>query len=82
MASDAHVLAQQHIWAAVTAQYKNQVFICTNGDVFTSKSMWKVASEVYEVEFVAFDEFDFVGMMKQKGNVWDEIVEKEWTIQD
>ncbi|KAL5782184.1 hypothetical protein ACOSP7_007213 [Xanthoceras sorbifolium] len=62
--SDARVLAQQHIWAAVTAQCKNQAFNCTNGDVFTWKSLWKN------------DEFDFVGMMKNKGKVWVDIVEK------
>ena len=35
--------------------------------------------EVFDVEFVPFDEnekFDWVGMMKKKGRVWDEIVEK------
>lgn len=77
--SDARVLAEQHIWAAVTARAKNQTFNCTNGDVFTWKSLWKVICEVFGVEFVPFDEhdeFDFVGMMKQKGKVWDEIVEQ------
>ncbi|KAK7842169.1 iridoid synthase cyc2 [Quercus suber] len=58
---------------------KNQAFNCTNGDVYTWKSLWKVCCEVFDVEFVPFDEnekFDWVGMMKKKGRVWDEIVEK------
>ncbi|KAH9766101.1 3-oxo-Delta(4,5)-steroid 5-beta-reductase [Citrus sinensis] len=42
-------------------------------------SVWKVTCEVFGVEFVPFDEndeFDFVGMMKQKAKVWDEIAEQ------
>ncbi|KAF3972405.1 hypothetical protein CMV_004077 [Castanea mollissima] len=77
--SDARVLAEQQIWAAVTDRAKNQAFNCTNGDVYTWKSLWKVCCEVFDIEFVPFDEnekFDWVGMMKKKGRVWDEIVEK------
>ncbi|KAL5849345.1 hypothetical protein ACOSQ4_007358 [Xanthoceras sorbifolium] len=77
--SDARVLAQQHIWAAVTAQCKNQAFNCTNGDVFTWKSLWQVLCDIFDLEFLPFDEndeFDFVGMMKNKGKVWVDIVEK------
>ena len=69
---DARVLAKQHIWAAVTDKAKNQAFNCTNGDVFTWKSFWKVLCEIFDVEFVPFDEaeeFDFVGMMEAKGKV-------------
>ncbi|KAL4643088.1 hypothetical protein ACB092_02G068100 [Castanea dentata] len=77
--SDTRVLAKQHIWAVVTEKAKKQAFNCTNGDVFTWKSFWKVSCEIFNVEFVPFDEaeeFDFVGMMEAKGKVWDEIVEK------
>ena len=56
--SDARVLAEQHIWAAVTDGAMNQTFNCTNGDVFTWKSLWKVLCEVFDVEFVAFDKDD------------------------
>lgn len=77
--SDARVLAEQQIWAAVSEKAKNQAFNCVNGDIFTWKSMWKVVCEVFEVEFVEFDEsqeFDFVGMMSEKGKVWESIVKK------
>ncbi|XP_058004378.1 3-oxo-Delta(4,5)-steroid 5-beta-reductase [Hevea brasiliensis] len=77
--TDARVLAEQHIWAAVTDTAKNQAFNCSNGDVFTWKSLWKVLCEVFDVEFVDFDEnesFDWAEMMKDKGKVWDEIVKK------
>ncbi|XP_057421563.1 (S)-8-oxocitronellyl enol synthase CYC2-like [Lotus japonicus] len=76
---DARVLAEQHVWAAVTERGKNQAFNCTNGDVFTWKSVWRVLSEVFDVGFVELDEsdeFDLVELMCDKGAVWDEIVEK------
>ncbi|CAH0772139.1 unnamed protein product [Bemisia tabaci] len=77
--SDARVLAEQHVWAAVTPQAKNQAFNCANGDVFTWKSVWKVLCDLFDVEFVPFEEqherFDFVGTMAKKGKVWEEIVE-------
>ncbi|OMO94107.1 hypothetical protein COLO4_16522 [Corchorus olitorius] len=77
--SDTRVLAEQQIWAAVTPHAKNQAFNCTNGDVFAWKSLWKLLCDIFNLEFVPFDEseeFDFVGLMKGKGKVWDEIVEK------
>jgi len=67
------------VWAAVTPEAKNQAFNCTNGDVFTWKSIWKLLSELFDVEFVAFDEtqaLDLVEVMRDKGTVWKEIVEK------
>ncbi|KAJ4844642.1 hypothetical protein Tsubulata_033629 [Turnera subulata] len=82
--ADADVLAQQHLWAAVTDKAKNQAFNCSNGDVFTWKSMWRVLCEVFDVEFVPFDdheneEFDRMGLMKDDEDkaekVWEEIVE-------
>lgn len=79
--SDSRLLAEQQIWAATTDKAKNQAFNCTNGDVFMWKSLWKLLSEIFDVEFVPFDDeknekFDVVEMMKEKGEIWDEIVEK------
>ncbi|KAL5163407.1 Iridoid synthase CYC2 [Glycine soja] len=77
--TDAGVLAQQHVWAAVTPNAKNQAFNCTNGDVFAWKTVWKLLAELFDVEFVAFDEshkFDLAELMHDKGSVWEEIVEK------
>ncbi|KAD7479591.1 hypothetical protein E3N88_02727 [Mikania micrantha] len=77
--SDARVPAEQQIWASVTDKAKNEAFTCTNGDVFTWKMIWRVFCDVFGVEFVPFDEkerFDFVEFMKDKGEVWDTIVEE------
>lgn len=44
-------------WAtAVIDEAKNQTFNYNNGYVFTWKSLWKLLCEVFDVEFVAFDE--------------------------
>ncbi|XP_065867442.1 (S)-8-oxocitronellyl enol synthase CYC2-like [Euphorbia lathyris] len=78
--SDSGLLAEQQIWAAVSDGAKNQAFNCSNGDVFTWKRLWKELSEIFDVGFVEFDEKDKIGnwgeVMKVKGEVWDEIVEK------
>lgn len=77
--ADTRVIADQHIWAAVTDTAKNQAFNYSNGDLIAWKSVWKVLCKVFDVEFVPFDEtkeFDVVELMKGKGKVWDEIVEK------
>ncbi|KAK2990268.1 hypothetical protein RJ640_014720 [Escallonia rubra] len=77
--SDARVLAEQHIWAAVTDKAKNQAFNCTNGDVFMWKSFWKALCNVFDLEFVEYDEeyeFDCSEYTKAKGKVWDDLVER------
>ncbi|XP_076921852.1 (S)-8-oxocitronellyl enol synthase CYC2-like [Bidens hawaiensis] len=77
--SDARLLAEQQIWASVTDKAKNEAFNCTNGDMFTWKMVWRVLCDVFDVEFVPFDEkekFDLVEFMKDKGEVWDKIVEE------
>ncbi|TKY54209.1 3-oxo-Delta(4,5)-steroid 5-beta-reductase [Spatholobus suberectus] len=50
--TDAGVLAQQHVWAAVTPKAKNQAFNCTNSDVFVWKSVWKLLSKLFDVELI------------------------------
>nr|GLL48451.1 iridoid synthase-like [Ipomoea trifida] len=80
--SDARLLAEQQIWAGVTEKAKNQAFNCTNGDVFAWKSIWRLFCDMFELEFVAFEEnddkqFDIVEFMKDKGEIWEGIVQKD-----
>ncbi|KAI3723994.1 hypothetical protein L2E82_35758 [Cichorium intybus] len=78
-ASDARLLAEQQIWASITNSAKNQAFNCTNGDVFTWKMLWIVLCEVFDVEYVPYDEKyrgSSVEFMKDKAEVWDRIVEE------
>ncbi|AES68703.1 putative oxidoreductase [Medicago truncatula] len=80
MASDADLIAEQHIWAAVDPYAKNEAFNCSNGDVFRWKQLWKVIAEQFGIEEYGFDEegprLKLTELMKDKGPVWDEIVKE------
>lgn len=77
-ASDANLVAEHQIWAAISVQGKNRAFNITNGDVFKWKHLWKVLAEEIGVEYVEFDATEKIislsEMMKDKGPVWDKIV--------
>lgn len=81
-ASDADLIAEHHIWAAVDPYAKNEAFNISNGDVFKWKHFWKVLAEQFDVENGGLQEDEerrsLKDMMKDKGPVWDAIVtEKE-----
>lgn len=75
--SDADLIAEQHIWAAVDPYARNEAFNCSNGDVFKWKHMWKVLAEQFGIEDYGFEQgldLRLSEVMKDKGGVWDEIV--------
>ncbi|XP_020213884.1 3-oxo-Delta(4,5)-steroid 5-beta-reductase [Cajanus cajan] len=76
--SDADLIAEQHIWAAVDPYARNEAFNCSNGDVFRWKHLWKVLAEQFGIEEYGFVEegsrLRLSELMKDKGPVWDEIV--------
>jgi hypothetical protein len=56
---------------------KNEAFNCNNGDVFKWKHLWKVLAERFGIEKYEFEEgkkISLAKMMKDKGDVWEEIV--------
>ncbi|GAB4838335.1 NineTeen Complex (NTC) component [Ancistrocladus abbreviatus] len=78
-ASDADLVAEQLMWAAVERYAKNEAFNCSNGDVFKWKQFWKVLAKQFGVDCVEFEEgpkLSLEEMMKSKGQVWEEIVEE------
>ncbi|GJV17727.1 3-oxo-delta(4,5)-steroid 5-beta-reductase-like protein [Tanacetum coccineum] len=79
-ASDADLIAEHQIWAAVDEYAKNEAFNISNGDVFKWKHFWKVLAEQFGVENGGFQDSEnsksMLEMMKDKGPVWDEIVMK------
>ncbi|KAK1393173.1 Progesterone 5-beta-reductase [Heracleum sosnowskyi] len=78
-ASDADLIAEQEIWAAVDPKAKNEAFNCSNGDVFKWKHFWKVLAEQFEVECGEFEDGErltLAELMKDKESVWDEIVKQ------
>ncbi|RAL41836.1 hypothetical protein DM860_009018 [Cuscuta australis] len=77
--SDADLIAEQEIWAAVDPYAKNEAFNVSNGDVFKWKHFWKVLAEQFDVEAGELEEgksFALQEEMEGKGGVWDEIVKK------
>ncbi|KAL3614304.1 hypothetical protein CASFOL_042378 [Castilleja foliolosa] len=81
--SDADLIAEHQIWAAVDPYAKNEAFNVSNGDVFKWKHFWKVLSEQFGVECGEYEEGENVRMeelMKGKGPVWDEIVRENGLI--
>ncbi|KAL5074693.1 hypothetical protein RYX36_013677 [Vicia faba] len=81
VASDADLIAEQHIWAAVDPYAKNEAFNCSNGDVFKWKQLWKVLAEQFGIEEYGYEEnggrLRLSELMKDKGHVWDEIVSEK-----
>jgi len=79
-ASDADLIAEQQIWAAVDPYAKNEAFNCNNDDVFKWKHLWKVLAEQFGIEECGFEEGRNVGglveMMKGKESVWEEMVKE------
>nr|QMS55275.1 iridoid synthase 2 [Gardenia jasminoides] len=74
--SDADLIAEHQIWAAVDPYAKNEAFNVSNGDVFKWKHFWKVLAEQFGVECGEYEggPLSLKEMMKDKGPVWDEIV--------
>ncbi|CAN8307732.1 unnamed protein product [Cochlearia groenlandica] len=84
-ASDADLVAEQLIWAAVDPYAKNEAFICNKGDIFSLKRLWKILAEQFGIEEYGFEErkknVGLVEMMRGKESVWEEIVE-EYQVQE
>ncbi|WCJ17892.1 (S)-8-oxocitronellyl enol synthase [Euphorbia peplus] len=76
--SDADLVAEQQIWAAVDPNAKNEAYNCCNGDVFRWKHLWKVLADQFKIENYGFEEdgtrLSLGEMMKNMGPVWDQIV--------
>ncbi|KAK6131390.1 hypothetical protein DH2020_034875 [Rehmannia glutinosa] len=75
--SDADLIAEHQIWAAVDRYAKNEAFNVSNGDVYKWKHFWEVLAEQFGVECGEFEEGEKLKLqelMKDKGSVWDEIV--------
>ncbi|CAH2078096.1 unnamed protein product [Thlaspi arvense] len=78
-ASDADLVAEQQIWAAVDPYAKNEAFNCNNADIFKWKHLWRILAEQFGIEeygFVEGKNLGLVEMMKGKERVWEEMVKE------
>jgi nucleoside-diphosphate-sugar epimerase len=78
--SDADLVAEHHIWAAVDPMAKNEAFNCSNGDVCTWKKLWPVLAGRFGLEWVGYEgeenRFKLVEAMAGKEVLWAEIVKE------
>eukprot|EP01018_Ginkgo_biloba_P037870 Gb_08120 [translate_table: standard] len=76
--SDAGLIAEQQIWAVTSPDTKDQAFNCSNGDVFRWKTLWYVLADKFGLEVPPYDgkPFNLEEAMKDKGPLWDSIVEE------
>ncbi|XP_025792030.1 3-oxo-Delta(4,5)-steroid 5-beta-reductase-like [Panicum hallii] len=77
-ASDAELVAEHALWAALELRCKNEAFNCTNGDVFKWKQLWPALAKHFAVEWSGYDgedkRFKLEEAMAGKEAVWTEIV--------
>ncbi|KAJ6730130.1 3-OXO-DELTA(45)-STEROID 5-BETA-REDUCTASE-LIKE [Salix viminalis] len=78
IASDADLIAEQEIWAAVDPNARNEAFNIHNGDLFKWKHLWKILAEQFGIEKYGLPEsgkkVSLTELMKDKGAVWEKIV--------
>ncbi|KAF8738586.1 hypothetical protein HU200_013959 [Digitaria exilis] len=73
MASDADLVAEQHIWAAVDPMAKNEAFNCSNGDIFRWEQLWPILANRFGLECMnKSKEHGFVGFRNtaKSFNAW------------
>jgi nucleoside-diphosphate-sugar epimerase len=83
-ASDADLVAEQQVWAAVVdhpmGMAKNEAFNCSNGDVFRWRQLWPILAGRFGVEWAGYrgeeNRVKLVDAMAGKEPVWAEIVEE------
>lgn len=78
--SDADLIAEHEIWAAVDPNARDEAFNCCNGDVFKWKQLWRLLGEQFGVEAVVEcdgEGFSVAEAMAGMEGVWEEIVREE-----
>lgn len=77
-ASDARLVAEQELWAALDPRAKNQAFNVTNGDVCTWRRLWRALAERYGLEVPQYRPEEharlrFQDLMRGRGPAWARI---------
>ena len=84
-ASDAELVAEHALWAALEPGGKNETFNCTNGDVYKWKNLWPMLAEHFEMEWSGYDgedkRFKLEEAMAGKEALWGEIVREKGLVE-
>lgn len=75
-ASDVGILNRAMLWASTDPRAANQAFNIGNGDSFRWKYMWPHVASLFDIEPGPVKTMSLVEFMKDKGNVWNEIVSR------
>lgn len=75
-ATDARLLARSIAWAGGAEATRNETFNVTNGDVFLYQNLWPILAKHFGMEMGPHQPMPLAFVMRDKGNVWDEIVRK------
>ncbi|CAL4931708.1 unnamed protein product [Urochloa decumbens] len=83
--SDADLIAEQHIWAAVEPTARNEAFNCSNGDLYTWKKLWPLLAGRFGLEWAGYEgeenRFKLAEAMDGKEAVWAEIVRENGLVE-
>ncbi|MET0636940.1 MAG: SDR family oxidoreductase [Chitinophagaceae bacterium] len=76
--TDAEILADQLIWAAITPRAHNEAFNIVNGDVFRWKWLWKEIAAWFDIKPVGYDGTirPLASHLDDRADLWNEIVAK------
>lgn len=74
--TDARLLSRHLVWAATTAEARNEAFNVVNGDVFRWKRMWQVIADYFGLEVAAYpgSPVPLEGQIRDCGPIWDSLV--------
>jgi nucleoside-diphosphate-sugar epimerase len=79
-ASDADLIAEHEIWAAVDPFAKNEAFNCSNGDLYKWKLLWPMLADHFGLEWTGYEgeesRFNLAEAMAEKEAVWAEIIQE------
>ncbi|QSB25539.1 SDR family oxidoreductase [Flavobacterium sp. CLA17] len=82
--TDAKVLADQLIWAALNPEAHNQAFNVTNGDVFRWKWLWPRIAQWFEIEYEGYNgtvkPLEIV--LNEKNAIWKDITKEYQLIEE
>ncbi|XP_037416527.1 (S)-8-oxocitronellyl enol synthase ISY1-like [Triticum dicoccoides] len=84
-ASDAELVAEHALWAAMESNGKNEPFNCSNGDIFKWQQLWPILANQFGVEWTGYPGEDQRFMLEEamagKEGVWSEIVNENGLVE-
>ncbi len=74
--TDADLLAQATVWAAITEGKGNEAYNITNGDMFRWSSMWPKIAAYFDLDVAPPLQMNLADVMADKEGLWNEMTER------